>query len=140
MADRGFNFAGFMIRWILALLLVFSTYNPSGYSWYHWLTEAETKIDPLIALAGVLLLIGWVIYVRASARSLGVIGALLALAFFGTLVWALIHYQVVSLSNTTLLTYIVLVVISAVMATGLSWSHIRRRMSGQLDVDDRDED
>ncbi|PLX63153.1 MAG: hypothetical protein C0630_03080 [Sedimenticola selenatireducens] len=140
MADRGFNFAGFMIRWILALLLVFSTYNPSGYSWYHWLTEAETKIDPLIALAGVLLLIGWVIYVRASARSLGVIGALLALAFFGTLVWALIHYQVISLSNTTLLTYIVLVVISAVMATGLSWSHIRRRMSGQLDVDDRDED
>lgn len=140
MADRGFNFAGFMIRWILALLLVFSTYNPSGYSWYHWLTEAETKIDPLIALAGVLLLIGWVIYVRASARSLGVIGALLALALFGTLVWALIHYQVVSLSNTTLLTYIVLVVISAVMATGLSWSHIRRRMSGQLDVDDRDED
>ncbi len=140
MADRGFNFAGFMIRWILALLLVFSTYNPSGYSWFHWLTEAETKIDPLIALVGVLLLIGWVIYVRASARSLGVIGALLALAFFGTLVWALIHYQVISLSNTTLLTYIVLVVISAVMATGLSWSHIRRRMSGQLDVDDRDED
>lgn len=140
MADRGFNFAGFMIRWILALLLVFSTYNPSGYSWYHWLTEAETKIDPLIALAGVLLLIGWVIYVRASARSLGVIGALLALALFGTLVWALIYYQVISLSNTTLLTYIVLIVISAVMATGLSWSHIRRRMSGQLDVDDRDED
>lgn len=140
MADRGFNFAGFMIRWILALLLVFSTYNPSGYSWYHWLTEAETKIDPLIALAGVLLLIGWVIYVRASARSLGVVGALLALALFGTLVWALIHYQVIALSNTTLLTYIVLVIISAVMATGLSWSHIRRRMSGQLDVDDRDED
>jgi hypothetical protein len=26
------------------------------------------------------------------------------------------------------------------MGLGLSWSHIRRRMSGQLDVDDRDED
>jgi len=140
MASRSFNFAGFMIRWILALFLVFSTYNPSGYSWYHWLTNAENKIDPLIALAAVLLLIGWVIYVRATARSLGVIGTLLALALFGTLVWALIHYQVISLGNTMLLSYIVLVILSAVMATGLSWSHIRRRMSGQLDVDDRDED
>jgi hypothetical protein len=140
MAERGFNFAGFMIRWVLALFLVFSTYNPSGYSWYDWLMGAESKIDPLIALAGVLLLIGWVIYVRATARSLGIVGTLLALALFGTMVWALIHYQVIALSNTTLLTYIVLVVISAIMATGLSWSHIRRRMSGQLDVDDRDED
>lgn len=140
MADRSFNFAGFMIRWVLALFLVFLTYNPSGYSWYDWVMRAENKIDPLIALAGVLLLIGWVIYVRATARSLGIVGTLLAVALFGTLVWALIHYQVIALSNTTLLTYIVLVIVSAVMATGLSWSHIRRRMSGQLDVDDRDED
>ncbi len=140
MAYRRFSFAGFMIRWVLALFLVFATYNPSGYSWYHWLAGAENKIEPLIALAGMLLLIGWVIYVRATARSLGVIGTLLALALFGTLVWALIYYQVISLDNTTLLAYILLIILSAVMATGLSWSHIRRRMSGQLDVDDRDDD
>lgn len=140
MADRGFNFAGFMIRWILALLLVFCTYNPSGYSWYHWLMGAENKIEPLLILVAVLLLIGWVIYVRATARSLGILGTLLALALFGTLVWSLIYYQLISLNNTTLLSYIVLVILSAVMATGLSWSHIRRRISGQLDVDDRDDD
>lgn len=140
MADRGFNFAGFMIRWILALLLVFCTYNPSGYSWYHWLIGTENKIEPLLILVAVLLLIGWVIYVRATARSLGILGTLLALALFGTLVWSLIYYQIISLNNTTLLSYIVLVILSAVMATGLSWSHIRRRISGQLDVDDRDDD
>lgn len=40
--------------------VAFGVFNlqSSGYSWYHWLTEAETKIDPLIALAGILLLIG----------------------------------------------------------------------------------
>lgn len=140
MAERGFNFAGFMIRWTLALLLVFLTYNPSGYSWYHWLVGAEQKIDPLIALAGVLLLIGWVIYVRATARSLGMLGTLLALALFGTILWALLYYELIALSNTTLLTYIVLIILSAVMAMGLSWSHIRRRLTGQLDVDDVDED
>lgn len=140
MADRGFDFSGFMIRWVMALLLVFATFNPSGYSWYHWLAGAENKIDPLIALTGVLLLIGWVIYVRATARSLGVLGTLLSLVLFGTLVWALIFYGIISLDNTTLLTYIVQVILSAVMAIGLSWSHVRRRLTGQFDVDDADED
>jgi hypothetical protein len=140
MADRSFNFSGFMMRWVTALLLVFLTYNPSGYSWYHWLAGAENKVEPLIALTGVLLLIGWVIYVRATARSLGIIGTLLSLGLFGTLIWALIDYQIISLDNTTLLAYLLLVILSAVMATGLSWSHVRRRLSGQLDVDDSDED
>lgn len=140
MADRGFNFSSFLIRWVLALVLVFATYNPSGYSWYHWLVGAETIVDPLLALAAISLLIGWVIYLRATARSLGIVGTLLASALFATLVWSLIHYQLISINNTTLLAYIVLVILSAVMAIGLSWSHIRRRLSGQLDVDDRDED
>lgn len=140
MAYRSFNFSSFLIRWVLALVLVFATYNPSGYSWYHWLQGAENKLNPMIALAAVVLIIGWVIYLRATTRSLGVIGTVLAVAFFGTLVWALIHYNLISLDNTTVLTYIVLLILSAVMGIGLSWSHIRRRLSGQLDVDDRDEE
>ena len=140
MADRSFDFSGFMIRWVMALFLVFVSYNPTGYSWYHWLVGAENKVDPLIALTGVLLLIGWVIYVRATARSLGVLGTLLSLVLFGTLVWALVYYRIISLENTTLLTYILQVILSAVMAIGLSWSHVRRRLTGQFDVDDSDED
>ncbi len=140
MADRSLNFSGFMMRWVMALLLVFLTYNPSGYSWYHWLVGAENIVDPLIALSGLLLLIGWVIYVRATARSLGVAGTLLSFALFGTLVWALIFYQIISLDNTTLLTYLLEGILSAIMATGLSWSHVRRRLTGQFDVDDSDED
>ncbi len=140
MTDRSFNFSGFMMRWVMALFLAFLTYNPSGYSWYHWLAGAENKVNPLIALSGVLLLIGWVIYVRATARSLGILGTLLSLALFGTLVWALIYYRFISLDNTTFLAYLLLVILSAVMATGLSWSHVRRRLTGQFDVDDTDED
>lgn len=128
------------MRWVMALFLAFLTYNPSGYSWYHWLAGAENKVNPLIALSGVLLLIGWVIYVRATARSLGILGTLLSLALFGTLVWALIYYRFISLDNTTFLAYLLLVILSAVMATGLSWSHVRRRLTGQFDVDDTDED
>lgn len=139
MADKGFDFSNFIIRLVMALLLVFVTYNPSGYSWYHWFTGAENKIDPLIALAAVVLIIGWAIYLRATIRSLGAIGTTLTVAFFGTIIWALIDYDLLSLDSTTVLVYIVLVMVSAVMAVGLSWSHIRRRMTGQIDVDETDD-
>ena len=89
--------------------------------------------------SGVVLLIGWVIYLRATARSLGVIGIILALAFVGSLIWLLVDSGVLSLSNPTILQYVVLFVLSLLLATGMSWSHIRRKMTGQLDVDDVDE-
>ena len=66
-------------------------------------------------------------------------GLLLAFAFFGTLIWLLFFWDIVPVDSFTIVTYIVLLVISGVLATGISWSHIRRRMSGQLDVDDVDE-
>ncbi|HHJ17286.1 MAG TPA: hypothetical protein ENJ80_11375 [Gammaproteobacteria bacterium] len=140
MAVKQFSFLNFLIRFILAVVLVFATYNPSGYSWYHWFMNAPDKIDPLLAFAAVVLLIGWVIYLRATIRSLGEIGTLLAIAFFAALIWLLIEYKIISVENTTVLAYVVLAMLAAIMATGMSWSHIRRRMSGQLDVDEVDED
>ena len=139
MALKRFSFLNFLIRFVLALVLVFSTYNPSENSWYHWLINSPNKLDPMLVFSGVVLLIGWVIYLRATVRSLGEIGTFLAIAFFAALTWVLIDYDVLSEENTTVLTYVILAMLSAIMATGMSWSHIRRRMSGQLDVDDVDE-
>ncbi|HHH43937.1 MAG TPA: hypothetical protein ENK49_07355 [Gammaproteobacteria bacterium] len=139
MAAKSFSFTSFLIRFVLAVVLVFATYNPSGYSWYHWFMQAPDKLDPMLALSAVLLLIGWVIYLRATMRSLGEIGTLLAVAFFAALTWVMIDYNVLSIENVEALTYVVQVMLAAIMATGMSWSHIRRRMSGQLDVDEVDE-
>lgn len=136
MAYKRFNFFDFLVRLILALVLVFLTYNPSGYSWYHWFDQAADKFQPMIILAAIVLIIGWVIYLRATARSLGLLGIVLATAFFATLIWLMVDQGWLSVDNPTVFTYLALVALSAVMATGISWSHIRRKMTGQLDVDD----
>lgn len=140
MTQKSFNFSNFMVRFVLALVLVFASFNPSGYSWFHWSLNSANKFDPLLILGLVVLLIGWAIYIRATIRSLGAIGTLLALAFFATLVWVLVDYGVLSLDDTTALEYVVLVMLSAIMATGISWSLVRRRMTGQVDVDEVSDD
>jgi hypothetical protein len=132
-----FRFSSFLIRFVFALLLVFLSFNPSGYSFFHWVT-AQLFPLPVLLLLGVVLLIGWVIFLRATLRSLGPIGIGLALALFACLVWVAIYYNLLAIGSTIFI-YIVLVVISAVLGIGMSWSHIRRRMAGQADMDDVDE-
>ena len=139
MSVKNFSFVSFLVRFVLALVLVFCTYNPSGWSWYHWFMQTPDKLNPLLIFAGVVLIIGWVIYLRATLRSLGEIGTFLALAFFAALTWVMIDYGLLSLDSPTVFTWVILTMLAAIMATGMSWSHIRRRMSGQLDVDDVDE-
>lgn len=136
MAASSFGFQGYLVRFIAALVLVFLTYNPSGKSYFHWARDSLSSIDPLVVLAGVVLLIGWVIFIRATLRSLGAIGLILATALFGTLVWLVVDRGWLSPDNVDVMIYIALFILSAILATGMSWSHIRRRLTGQVDVDD----
>ena len=143
MAEKHFNWNSFFIRLGFALILVYATYNPSGYSFYDWAREAlfgdAINITPPLALTGVVLLIGWAIYIRATLRSLGVIGLSLALAFFGTLIWWMVDIGLLGIDSVSIFAYVILFILAAILATGMSWSHIRRRMSGQADVDEVDE-
>lgn len=133
---QSLTLAGFGIRFLFAVVLVFATFNPSGYSYIHWLFETITSPTPWLALAGVALVIGWVIYIRASLRSLGPIGLGLASALVAIIIWALVDLGVISISETSAFLWIVEFFLAAVLSLGMSWSHIRRRLSGQVDVDD----
>lgn len=139
MATQGLSFAGVLLRLLFALVLVFATFNPSGYSYYHWLRDTLPGYSVLLIFAGVVLLIGWTIFLRATTRSLGAFGLVLAFLFFGTLLWLVIDMGWVSPDNINMITYLILILLSAVLAIGMSWSHIRRRLSGQADVDEIDE-
>lgn len=141
MASKAFSFESFFVRLFFALILVFITYNPSGYSFYDWIrTGMESGFEPLMAFSGIILLIGWVVYIRATISSLGLIGLILAFAFFGTLLWMIIDWGIVPVDSVQTITYIILSLLSMVLAIGMSWSHIRRRMSGQVDVNETEDE
>lgn len=134
MATPGISWVGVIWRLLLAVALVLLTFNPSGYSFYHWLlgTQVGTAAK---ALVGVLLLIGWVVCIRTAFVSLGILGLALGAALFGSAVWLLIDTGVLSLSGVTALTWVVLVVLGLLLGIGLAWSLIRARATGQVEVD-----
>lgn len=140
MRVKEISWAGIGARFLFALVLVFATYNPSGYSYFHWAIKNLPDYSVLKLFAGVVLLIVWVMFIRATLRSLGPIGVTLAVAFFGTLLWLVVDWGLIPADTVKAVTYLILIAASAVMATGMTWSHIRRRISGQVDVDEIDTD
>lgn len=134
----GFGLLGFAWRTLFALVLVFATYNPSQVSYYHWVRGALAagNFGALHALVGIVLLAGWIIYLRATFQSLGIIGLLVGAAFFAALVWLLVDFGWLASDSVPTMTWITMVCLALLLAVGMCWSHVRRRMTGQVDVDD----
>lgn len=130
---------GFLIRWICALALLAATYNPTERNYVSWVMSGWEDQLPLKVLGGLLLMIGYIIYLRATIRSIGIFGMVLILAVAGTLIWVAFDFGWLNLSDPSFNTWLGLLVLSIVLAIGLSWSIVRRRISGQADVDDVDE-
>ena len=128
-----------LIRWGIALVLVLLTYNPTSFNFVRWAMNYETGSLPVIVLSGLVLAVGYIIFFRATFRSIGIVGILIVAALVGAFLWVLYSWGWISLDNPGLLTWIGLIALSFIMGVGLSWSIIRRRLSGQLDVDDVEE-
>jgi len=137
---KGFGFDGFLLRFVFAVIVVFASYNPEGISYYHWISETLPEFSVVKAFVGVILLIAWIILVRATLGSLGFIGIILTAAFFGLAIWLVIDVLGLSTDSYRVISYIIETMLASVLSIGVSWSHVRRRISGQFDTDELDRD
>ena len=129
------SFLGVAWRLLFAVALVLLTFNPTGRSYYHLLADGFPSITPSEAVAGILLLIGWVFFVRSTLAALGVLGVTLVVALFAAIVWWMVSLGWLDVGNTSTMAWAVLLMLGIVLGIGMSWSHIRQRLSGQASVD-----
>ena len=86
-----------------------------------------------------MLLIGWIVFLRATLRAIGIGGLLLTGAVMATVVWMVVDWGWLDPHNTTSMAWVMLVALSIMLAIGVSWSHVQRRLTGQADVEEVDE-
>ncbi|WP_299925839.1 DUF6524 family protein [uncultured Pelagimonas sp.] len=129
----------FFLRWLFAFVLLAATYNPTEWNYVRWAMANWDAQLPLVVLAGLVLVIGYVIYIRATLRSIGGFGMLLVAALVGAILWVLWDFGLLDIENPKVTTWVGTLALSIVLAVGLSWSIIRRKLSGQVDTDDVEE-
>ncbi len=127
---------GLLLRWVFAFLLLALTFNPTDYNYVHWSHDNYVEELPLTVLLGLLLVIGYIIYLRATLRSIGSFGMALVLSVVAALAWVLYDWGMLNLDNEAIQIWIAIVALSIVLGIGMGWSHVRRMLSGQYDVDD----
>lgn len=139
-----FGLSNFLWRWAIALLLVMATFNP-WFSYTQWVIgavggESGGVTVALQVLVGLALLIGYIVYIRATLRSIGPIGAVLVIVLLLAIIWLLAELGLFQgqIRQGEFWIWAGLIVTATVLAVGISWSHIRRRITGQYDMDDID--
>lgn len=130
---------GFLTRWFFAFVLLAVTFNPTEYNFVRWTADYGRENLSIAVLAGLILVVGYIIYLRATLRSIGGFGMMLVLAIVAAMLWVLFDLGVLRLENPSFNVWLGLGALSLVLGIGLSWSHVRRALSGQSDVDDVDE-
>ena len=131
---ESFGIQRFITRWLAAMFLVLATYNPSGYSYYHWVSELDIGNWMLKLLVAVVLAILYATFGLATRRSLGRLGIAAWLVFFAVVTWMMIDFGLIRIAGSGSVVTIALVDLANLLAIGLSWSYVRARLSGQADT------
>lgn len=129
---------GFLIRWLVAFVLLAATYNPTGRSYAQWALENWESQTSLAVLFGLILLVAYIVFLTAVLRGIGVLGVALVLALSAALVWVAYDFGLLDIQNPTAMTWIGLIALSLVLAVGMYWGILWRRISGQVEVDDEE--
>jgi hypothetical protein len=133
--------AGFLWRFGAALVLVYFSYNPSGHSAWHWIGSAIATRDfgPLHLLLIGVLLAGWAVFWIATWRALGTLGVTLSGIVLAALIWLLFDIGLLEEKSVSAITWLALFCLATILAIGVSWSHVWRRITGQINVEDVDD-
>lgn len=131
-----FSTWSFVVRWILCLFVIFATYNTTGVSYYHWVLSGEWSDIPLKAFVGILLVSALAIFAQATWRSFGPTGISLTMMFLTSVIWAMTDFHWLNLNNDNAIATTSGFILGTLFAFGVSWSHQRTRLSGQVDARD----
>ena len=103
MAAPAIGLSGIALRFLFAFFLVCLTWNPTRFNYLEWSMAQWQNLAPLVVFTGLVLLMGWIFFLRTTARSLGVLGLVLCVALATTVLWTLFYFDLVQRESTTLL-------------------------------------
>jgi len=138
MANEPLPLAFVFARFLFSFALVFATYNPTGYSFYHWITDfGEGLLSLKVIVALTLTMIYYMLFrvVFAAFRRSGTIVGGLAGVLFATELASVVAARQSQHSwhfYLLLSQYVTLCAVAIILSLGVSWSHLMERLTGQL--------
>ncbi len=121
---------------VYSALLVLGTYNPSGISIWHWLSQAADwgSMWPVYVVVGLVLIGLWLLFLTSIRKSMSIGGISLIVMIVGLLCYLPVHFQAMNVNQSSI-TWLALCGLIVVVGFGGSFSRIRFHLFGQRSVD-----
>jgi len=138
-ALQGSSPAVLLARILVAALVVFGSYNPTGKSVWHWVTNHANPTDAWVVLAAIVAILLNIALLIAAWKALGFLGTFIVLILFGALAYLSFQEGWVGAGNGTSIQWLALILYSVFLGIGLAGAILWRRATGQVVVDDTDD-
>lgn len=128
-------------RMLVAAIIVFASYNPTGKSIFHWVKNNidGDMPDAWVVLGAIVAILVNVVLFIAAWKALGKIGSVIVLILFAALVYLSLQEGWASLDNNSSLQWMALILYSVFLGIGLSGAILWRRATGQVVTDELDD-
>lgn len=117
--------ARFATRWLMSYFLLMSTYNPSGYSFFHWITSSNRDFLSFKILSGMLLLTVYMALWPILYTTLGPLGFLILAAIVGAGWLVAWDFGLLENARASFIPYAFAGSVALVITCGLVWSHFQ---------------
>lgn len=125
-----FSINNVIVRFLFTSLLVFGTYNPFGFSYFHWLLMPDPMTLLPKILVGLLLFLAFRMIFVSSLLALGIFGSFVVGLTITALLATLIQFGLIPLSFQA--TQVILPLgVALFFGIGVSYSGIANRLSRQ---------
>jgi len=122
---------GVVVRTLVCFFIVFGTWNPTDYCFVWWAMHDPGATAPEIAAAGSTLFGLYVFFGRIAWLSLGPDGITAALGILIAGYLTLYEFNIIDIWQRETFIYMLLSTLAFILAIGLAWSLMKRRISGQ---------
>ncbi|MBK5922490.1 DUF6524 family protein [Rhodovulum sulfidophilum] len=113
--------SGFLLRWLVAFLLLAATYNPTEYNYIAWAQANFATSKPLVIGLGVMLALALLIYVVAAVRTLGLLGLFLLVVIMALLGYILVGNGTLQLELNSFNIWGCAILLSLILGATMSW-------------------
>ncbi len=125
-----------LVRMLVAALVVFGTYNPTGKSLFHWVYRNDDPSNAWVILVAIVAILINIALLIAAWKALGKLGTIIVAIFFMALAYLSLQEGWISTSNGESIQWLALILYSVFLGIGLSGAILWRRATGQVVTDE----
>ena len=124
------TFGGSLARVMMCLALVFGTWNPTGHCYIDWM-RSSGPLGAEKAAATAALLTLYLLFIRIAHSALGRPGIAASLTVMAAGIFSLSELGLIDLHEPRTRSYVVLTCSALLLATGMLWSLLSERLTGE---------